>query len=545
PSQQRNPFTLPSDEEVFRLRDEEKKERLEQRELRKSQKIWEKGLTTNVTTSRKLGAMLREAGTGIVGANSAASGKAAPPHAASGLFKQRRQVQDKESMADLIAKKREMFLVQMSLDTKREEIRKLEEKATMKEEALKKSEQMLEEDALRFDTFLKENDKKAHEAIKRAERETKLKNDKVQEIKKLNQQIQMVQSDMSKHREALEDCMRYKEFLDMLTPAEWFEQQRSEKRARQEARRAARIANKKRAWEEDRRRAALEAVEEERRREEALAKQKGDNSTNKKAQRASLDMAAAPPPPILDVPEADTNSSSGEDLPMYFADPAQLLDIFQALEEQNLFLIQNSQETEHALEELKATFREAQRSMDTKTAALRSNIGDLVGSIEEERAKAEQLRKRMCATTNTTTTGDSFTLVQQEELLRQLHGKVREVYERCGFEAGSNPTTLFMLGELESRLEDLLSAIAQMPEEYVVKAEKDKEKKRRERKRAEQQALQERQQEERNRKAIERSLQAPRRQAGRKVMERIRPSRRTTHEAKEEARDEDEDELKH
>lgn len=49
--------------------------------------------------------------------------------------------QEKESMAEFIAKKREMFLVQMSLDTKREEIRKLEEKARMKEEALRKSEQ--------------------------------------------------------------------------------------------------------------------------------------------------------------------------------------------------------------------------------------------------------------------------------------------------------------------------------------------------------------------------------------------------------------------
>ncbi|CAN0548098.1 unnamed protein product, partial [Ectocarpus sp. 8 AP-2014] len=49
--------------------------------------------------------------------------------------------QEKESMAEFISKKREMFLVQMSLDTKREEIRKLEEKARMKEEALRKSEQ--------------------------------------------------------------------------------------------------------------------------------------------------------------------------------------------------------------------------------------------------------------------------------------------------------------------------------------------------------------------------------------------------------------------
>lgn len=57
--------------------------------------------------------------------------------------------QEKESMAEFIAKKREMFLVQMSLDTKREEIRKLEEKARMKEEALRKSEQAREQGLVR------------------------------------------------------------------------------------------------------------------------------------------------------------------------------------------------------------------------------------------------------------------------------------------------------------------------------------------------------------------------------------------------------------
>lgn len=49
----------------------------------------------------------------------------------------------------------------------------------MKEEALRKSELMLEEDAIRFDAFLKENDKQAHEALKNAEKEAKLKADKV------------------------------------------------------------------------------------------------------------------------------------------------------------------------------------------------------------------------------------------------------------------------------------------------------------------------------------------------------------------------------
>lgn len=38
----------------------------------------------------------------------------------------------------------------------------------------------------------------------------------------------------------------------------------------------------------------------------------------------------------------------------------------QALEEQNLFLIQNSQETEHALDELKQNFSKVKLAMDTK-----------------------------------------------------------------------------------------------------------------------------------------------------------------------------------
>jgi len=41
---------------------------------------------------------------------------------------------------------------------------------------------------------------------------------------------------------------------------------------------------------------------------------------------------------------------------MYFKEPQQLLDIFSQLEERNLFLIQNVQETEEALEELKQNF---------------------------------------------------------------------------------------------------------------------------------------------------------------------------------------------
>ena len=138
----KNPFALPSDEEVFRMRDEERRRKLRVKEQTQELKVWEKTTTcaTMGQTKRfkdhemmkrshdsKQGKYTR----GLVAAATAA------------ISNDRRR--EKENMADFITKKREMFLVQMSLDTKREEIRKLEEKAQMKEEALKKSELMLEE----------------------------------------------------------------------------------------------------------------------------------------------------------------------------------------------------------------------------------------------------------------------------------------------------------------------------------------------------------------------------------------------------------------
>jgi hypothetical protein len=52
-----------------------------------------------------------------------------------------------------------------------------------------------------------------------------------------------------------------------------------------------------------------------------------------------------------------------QDLELYFTDPQQLLDIFAELEEQNLSLIQNSQETEEALEEMKQNIKMTKQKM--------------------------------------------------------------------------------------------------------------------------------------------------------------------------------------
>ncbi|KAJ1454045.1 hypothetical protein M885DRAFT_582800 [Pelagophyceae sp. CCMP2097] len=534
---ERNPFTLPSDEEVFRLRDEERRRHALARDAQQHLRVWQK--TTSQTAPSgavRLKELIGNTGGAIVMSKQARRTAEMVSEARSLVANERRQ--EKEKMAEFIAKKREMFLVQMSLDTKREEIRKLEEKAQMKEEALKKSEQMLEEDAIRFDTFLKENDKKAHEAIKKAERETKLKTDKVQEIKRLNQQIQMVSSDMSKHKEALEDCLKYKEFLDALTPDEWFVEQQAAKKSRQAARREARMAARRDDAEKARDAAELERQRRADDEDHGKGKKKKSRRRPSHTDNPSSEPArAATAKPLLDAFDDEPCESSDEELPMYFRQPTQLLDIFTQLEEQNLFLIQNSQETEQALEELKQHFESTKREMDGKTALLQQNIDDLEGAISAEEAKAQLLRNRLEARAGATQG-------RQETLLAALHDKVRDVYARCNFDVGSKPGTLLMLSELEDKLEKLLDHVETMPEDYILKEEKDKEKKRRERKRQEQQTLQDAQQEERNRKSIARSMQAPKKRTGRQVMFRSKPeSRAVLQEATEE--EDDGDELKY
>jgi hypothetical protein len=63
---------------------------------------------------------------------------------------------NRENRYKLVEKKREMFLVQQMLETKRDEIERLTEHATMREDGLTCSETMLETDTKSFLKFFNE-----------------------------------------------------------------------------------------------------------------------------------------------------------------------------------------------------------------------------------------------------------------------------------------------------------------------------------------------------------------------------------------------------
>lgn len=532
---------------MFKLREEERARKFEERERVKSLSVEEKSTFTS-RMGGSMAAALAEVSEGVGGGSGGHGGHGGGDGGPPGLDNRRR---DKENMTDFIAKKREIFLVQMSLDTKRAEIRKLEERALQREEALAKSERMLEEDALRFDAFLKENDQKVQEAIKRAELEGKAKQEKMQEIKRLNANITTIRSELNKYEEQLDDCRKYKAFLDSLTPPEFFKEQQDRRHARRAARRALRQA--KRDAHAQMVQTAADLAADIPVKEGLLAEASRRGRTAEEQARQELEAARVaaieardriPDVPPSRSPERD---DSDEETPMYFEKPAQLLDMFAQLEEQNLFLIQNGQETEEALEELKNKHRSTRERMEAETTALNSQIASLKQGIAAEEEKAAELSSRGApkaanALTNRVEPGGgggAGTLLSSTSKavgavaagsmipLEKLSGKVTEVYNRCGFDYDPSISTIQMLTNIESKLEQYLGVVDEMPAALVEHAEKQREKERRAVAREEKVEQEKAIQAERAARSLERSQAPVHRKTGKPMMTRsIPPSRK-------------------
>ena len=462
-----NPFYLPPDEQIFQMRDEERRQKLESRDRMAGMSMWErtdaelaarqtriKPMDIGLGATQQLAATSRHS-------KSAAAGGGTGGIAPTVLGSRHRE---KENLTDFISKKRDMFLVQMSLDTKKAEIQKLEKRASMREDAVKRSELMLEQDAIRFDRFLKDNDKNAHEAIRRQEGETKEKQEKIAEYKRLTADRAKIEAEISKVSEQLAACLSYKKFLDRLVPDDF--------RAEQRKRRAAAAA--------------------------AAGKSASASANNASASSDDEDEDAA--------------ESS------YFRHPAQLLQVFADLEERSLFLIQNCQETEEGIDELRQKLADTERAMSEKNTALTATVAELREKIAAEHERAALLRERAFGSTGTGAQG---------RLLPDLTQALRATYEiGCHQEAQSSAAPLDLLSEIERQLESLVRGLGEMEPEWRAAAEKAKETQRRQRVRRERMAEQEVKDEERLLRMQKRATEVQPKRVGKPPMVRSPPFER-------------------
>eukprot|EP00698_Gefionella_okellyi_P019192 TRINITY_DN5850_c0_g2_i1.p1 TRINITY_DN5850_c0_g2~~TRINITY_DN5850_c0_g2_i1.p1 ORF type:complete len:569 (-),score=170.89 TRINITY_DN5850_c0_g2_i1:95-1738(-) len=539
---------MPTDEEIFAMRDAERRRKQEQRDTQKTLRVHEKTTWTTRVNAVKLHS--RDGDEESMADPEEAGGLRLPLINDPSTNGRRRE---KENLTDFINKKREMFLVQMSIDIKRDEIRKLEEKAKKREDILTESEKMLEADSQRFEKFLKESDDRAMKAMKKAESETKAKTEKMQEIKRLKLQIESITSEMTKIKEQLEESSKYKRFLDKLTPANYIKEQTELKQQRADERRKRRELKLKRTQKQavketgGPRRENVQAADRRgalRRRSVmpvpgGVDKRRASVAINAPtaASAVAAQLTSAVPgvaEPLPGHQDSDSDESSDDELPMYFVDPKQLLDIFAQLEESNLFLIRNCQEAEESLEELKAKYEETRARMSDRTEGLDAQISALEAAIAEEEDKASGMQSR---------TSKNGMLTGQEEILTQLNEKVSQVYSKSGFDNDAKIGTVEMLTNIEKKLEDLFGDIAELDRDDVARAEHSKEMERREAARVSLMEKKKREQEERVQKALERAREPAFKRTGKPVMFRSVPNRRKKQEQAQKTAQEAEDEA--
>eukprot|EP00930_Biecheleria_cincta_P058353 TRINITY_DN44193_c0_g1_i1.p1 TRINITY_DN44193_c0_g1~~TRINITY_DN44193_c0_g1_i1.p1 ORF type:complete len:629 (-),score=163.78 TRINITY_DN44193_c0_g1_i1:26-1912(-) len=432
-----------------------------------------------------------------------------------------------------VEKKREVFLVHMACDNKREEIVRLDGVAKSKESALATSQQMLDEDTKAFEEYLQEKISGAEAIKKESEKHAKLKQDKLQKIKSLKQQIAGVQSETSKLKEVRVECEKYQEFLDKLTPNEWKQEQHKikleRKRLRAETWRRDRLAgvfaqldaeedklNEKAAAEDAEAEAQLKRRGKKSRQslEEELAQKQRDREIKRKKIRKRRDEEERR------VRAEYVEVSSEEEYELFFKEPSQLMDSFTDLEEVNLFLIQSSQETEQMLDVILNTFENTKKEMGSKVQTLKDNIAQLEQSIRQEKLRGEGLKKSQSEKAST---------VLQDKKLHHLASEVHKVYQKCDLARDQQqPDTLAMLGAIESRIEELIQGLEEafhQDSDLVVSLEWRKERERRDRVRESRIKEQNDKQEERLKQSLQRSQKPVFKKAGKQVMYRSPPLR--------------------
>ncbi|XP_058164550.1 coiled-coil domain-containing protein 38 isoform X3 [Dasypus novemcinctus] len=442
----------------------------------------------------------------------------------------------RRTVHEFINDQRDRFFLEFSLATKRNTIKKYERSIALKERQLRKAEKKLQDDAMAFEEFLRENDQKSVDALKIAAQETINKLQMTAELKKACMEVQTVKSEIAKAEFLLKEYMKYGLFLLKLSPKQWQAQQALKKMHLSKSKENMNItlpkilenssSAKKREdnWN-------LEASRRTSLSEDSLS---GKGSQGKQPRkRFSLEKRKSP---TSNPPENNNSEDSLEFIldddtdyalepELYFKEPEELLQVLTELEEQNLTLVQYSQDVDENLEDVNKREKVIQDKINTNIAFLLEHKEMLKANClrEEEKAAELELRSRLFSF-------GEFNSEAQEKLIDSLSKKINQVYRVCigDAEVGSlNPVQ--KLVKVESRLAELSDLIESVPKENVEAIEKLKQKERRQKLRDDKMKEKQKHQEERLKAALERAVAQPRKKLGRRLVCRSKPPHGSKH----------------
>ncbi|XP_058529043.1 coiled-coil domain-containing protein 38 isoform X2 [Ochotona princeps] len=439
----------------------------------------------------------------------------------------------KKTVREFIKDQRDRFLLEYALLTKRNAIEKFEKHIAMKEKQLIKAEKKLQDDAMAFEEFLRENDQRSVEALKIAAQETISKLQVTAELKKASMDVQAVRSEIAKTEFMLREYMKYGLFLLKLSPKPW-QMQQALKRAQASKSKESVILPKLLASKsyfslnsnikDGNLEESEPALLSEGRRGQGKPRKKPTlNPELKKSSTSNRPESISSEDSLEFFLEDDMDVDLEPEL--YFKEPEELLQVLMELEEQNLTLVQYSQDVDENLEDIHKRERVIQEKINSNVEFLLEHKAMLKANCvrEEEKAAELELRSRLFSF-------GEFNSEAQEKLIESLSRKINQVYRVCigDAEVGSlNPVQ--KLVKVESRLVELSDLIESIPKENVEAIERIKQKERRQKLREEKMKEKQKHQEERLKAALERAVAQPKKKVGRRLIYRSKPPSANKH----------------
>ncbi|XP_036616607.1 coiled-coil domain-containing protein 38 [Trichosurus vulpecula] len=482
-----------------------------------------------------------------------------------------RSADTRKTIQEFIRDQRERFLLEYTLATQRKTIMELQRCMELKEQQFLNAEKRLQEDAFAFEEFLRENDQKSVDALKIAAQETIGKLQMASELKKANLEIQVVKSEIMKTEFLLKEYMKYGCFLLKLSPKTWQVQQTLKKMKSKDISTVPSLpklvprltASKKSKLDKDsqRRFSTVSTAEdgppllpkgqssrenfntlkisnvEDPGRVRSFPPESGGSEgafpsrrkknleEGKKSKKSPFEKKKPTSPKAASVSSEDSLDFGIDDAEcdlepeLYFKEPEELLHVLTELEEQNLTLVQYSQDVDETLDDVSKREKVIQDKVNSSIEALLEQKEMLKNNCarEEEKAAELELRSRLFSF-------GEFNSEIQERLIDSLSRKVNQVYRVCigeGDMANLNPVQ--KLVKVESRLVELSDLIDSVPKESIEVIEKAKQRERRQKMREEKIREKQRSQEEKIRIALERAVSKPKRKMGRKLVYRSQP----------------------
>lgn len=312
----------------------------------------------------------------------------------------------KRTLHEFISDQRGRFLLEYAVSTKRNTITRFDKHMTTKEQQILKAETKLQEDAMAFEEFLRENDQRSVDALKIAAQETINKLQMTAELKKASMEVQAVKSEISKTEFLLREYIKYGLFLLKLSPKHWQIQQALKRVERSKSKENVDVtlpkiltklsARKMEVNTEDSRKTSFSEENSLGRSSQGKLRKKATRTLegNKSSLSNRSDSVSSEESLEFLIDEEMDYDLEPE---LYFTEPEQLLQVLTELEEQNLTLVQYSQDVDENLEDVNKRERLIQDKINSNIDFLLEHKKMLKASCmrEEEKAAELELRSRL------------------------------------------------------------------------------------------------------------------------------------------------------